>query len=142
MQTTMLLNAALGLLARREHGSEELKRKLIQKYHPSTTDLQEVFSRLNDYNYLDDERFSVLYCRSRISKGFGPDRIIRDLTEKGIAGDLASNTVEKVDNWVIHAQTAKEKKFKSPPLDLKDKQKQMQFLRYRGFRFDQINECF
>lgn len=131
-------NTALGMLARRDHSTEEVRRKLKDKCQASSEEAQEVIDYLYEYKYLDDKRFASAYCRYRINKGFGPERILRDLDEKGVDRAIANAEVDAIDDWQAIALSVKNKKFKSPPEDFKQKAKQIQFLRYRGFRFDDI----
>ena len=126
-------NAALGLLARREHSEYELRTKLKQKFPVDEELLNTLVAELVGLNYLSDERFAEMYVRVRQSKGFGRERVMRDLQEKGISSELASNCIEQIDTWLETATHVWQKKFCVPAEDYKSRMKQMQFLRYRGF---------
>ncbi len=102
-----LLAQALKALARREHSTVELKRKLHgyldrssnnHSYLSShttnqTTDqiIEQIIEALVLDGSLSDERFAAEFVRNRIQKGYGPIRIRMDLLERGIPDRLAED---------------------------------------------------
>lgn len=138
MDYTTIKHGAIGLLGRREHSEHELRTKLQKKYDADEKVLDALVEELKELNYLSDERFAEMYVRVRQSKGFGPNRIIRDLQEKGISHSLSEVALESVECWLVSAENTWRKKFGAAPVDYKEKSKQMQFLRYRGFRHSDI----
>lgn len=134
MDYSSVKNAAIGLLSRREHSEHELRIKLKQKREADDATLDRLVEELKVLNYLSDERFAEMYVRARQNKGFGPDRILRDLQEKGVSPALATDAIQSVDTWLQTARQAWEKKFAHPPANFKERMKQLQFLRYRGHR--------
>lgn len=135
--------AALDILARREHSTLELKRKLDKRFGFSDLTRQ-VLEQLSDDRLLSDERFAESYIRYRSGAGFGPQRIARELGERGVSDLLASALVGEHDSdWVVAARRERSKKFgEGPPVDQDDRLKQMRFLHYRGFSYEIIDRVF
>ncbi len=75
----------------------------------------------------------------RKRKGQGPIRIAKDLTFRGISSNLIKNTLAQHDDWSQRALEVCLKKYGQPASDPANKAKQMRFLQYRGFDFDQIS---
>ena len=144
-----LKNAALNLLARREHSRSELENKLILKFKQANTEadpdfrvlLQKMLDQLSNLGLQDDARFAEAYVRSRLRRGFGPDRISFELRHKGVSESLADLVLKDAYSaGSIYAVWRK--KFSCYPQDLKGRVKQQQFLRYRGFTGEQIQQLF
>jgi regulatory protein len=129
---------ALKMLTRREHSVFELQQKLIEKIKKSKEVgypelIPEIIQELIQKKYLDDVRFAEVYSRSRANKGYGLLRIKRELKEKGIADFLKLSHANIRD---IYA-----KKFgHHKPKDLREKAKQIRYLQYRGFSFEEIKK--
>lgn len=126
--------AAVRLLSRREHSSQELIQKL-QKKGFGLALLESLAQELREEGYLSDERFAESYTRSRKNRGYGPNRIRQELRQRGTSDDIIAATI--IDNdvqWMELARDVREKRFGlSEPQNLKEKLKQQQFLQYRGF---------
>jgi regulatory protein len=130
---------AMDLLARREHGREELARKLANKgYVRSVVD--DELARLAIEGLLSDTRFAESLVQSRINQGKGPARIRADLGQRGIPDGVIEGVLEASGaDWYALAQDERAKKFgREVPIDYKEKARQMRFLQYRGFESDHI----
>src|SRR5690606_25285882 len=95
---------------------------------------------LVESNYICDQRLTESYIRMATEKGSdGPLKIALKLTEKGISRELIDEHLV-VDNevWLQNAASTLAKKFRLPPTDRKEWQKQAGFLYNRGFTMDQI----
>lgn len=119
-----LLAFALKTLARREHSTVELRRKLgaysigaagrarqaedaamldwpIDSSDVASTDLgtdahiDRVIEALQLDGSLSDERFAAEFVRQRIGKGYGPIRIRMDLLERGVPDRLAEEQLTR-----------------------------------------------
>ncbi len=77
------LGFALGRLARRSYGEQELRRKLEQAGYPAP-EIDEVAAWLKRKRYLDDARFAGELAGDRARKGWGPGRIGLALRERGV----------------------------------------------------------
>lgn len=138
--TTKMRNSAVGSLARREHSCYELRQKLLQKF-AAPVQADEVIAWVTELGYLNDERFAGMFVRSSISKGRGPERITRELQQKGVAHTVIADALAKNEpDWLSVAEDVLNRKFPTPPVDYKEKAKRMRFLQYRGFTMSQINE--
>ena len=133
---------AMDLLARREHGCAELRRKLVQKGFDTELAL-DVVTELEADGLVADTRFAEAFVRSRIGRGHGPRRIQAELQERGIDEARIHAAVHDADcDWVAQAAAARRKRFGSPlPTDLKDRGRQSRFLNYRGFTGEQIKRA-
>ncbi len=87
---------ALGALAMREHSSQELKIKLIQKDFPQEI-VQEVLQRLTDEHLLSDRRFASQYVEGRQRKNPEGRFLLQSrLMDKGVPRDIVA---EVLDAW-------------------------------------------
>ncbi len=134
-------NTALGLLARREHSTQELRGKLEGRGYESD-EIDTVLADLLSEHLLSDERFAEEYVRFRVAKGFGPVRLKQELAERGISAAQAQLHLACYD-WFELAAEARIRRFGDPePDDFKGRAKQMRFLQYRGFTTEQIRNVF
>lgn len=130
-------NAAMNLLARREHSRTELERKLRSRFSPQ--ELDEALQRLVDEQLQSDERFAMSFTRERMRRGHGPLRISAELTQRGVDSVLADRAIAAIPrdegvSWQSVAAEALAKKFGyAPAQDIQEKARRIRFLRYRGF---------
>lgn len=88
--------AALDLLARREHSRRELARKLRRRGH-SHEDVEAVLERLEAVGLVSDARYARLFVADKLSvRPQGTRRLIVRLRAKGIPADLAREAVGEV----------------------------------------------
>ena len=102
--------------------------------------LKSVLTQLEVDGLLDDQRFAESYLRSRSRAGFGPTRISSELKQRGVA--ITSNQMHAIDWFELIVEVRSKKFGVALPNDLKGKAKQIQFLSYRGFPKDLIDEVF
>lgn len=136
---TKAYDSAIRLLARREHGANELCLKLEQKGF-SRIDSQEALAQCQRLNLQSDQRFVESFIRSRIRQGYGPMKIMQELKTKGVASDLIHQELKlEEDNWWTYALEVWQKKCRgAQDLSFSELQKQQRFLLYRGFSSDII----
>jgi regulatory protein len=80
-------SAAIRLLSQSEQTLAQLNKKLLAKgFEPDQ--IVEVLHDLQAQNLVSDERFAEQYLSFRTQKGFGPLRITRELSEKGVEENL------------------------------------------------------
>lgn len=130
-------------LARREHGEQELQRKLVNKGF-DTDPVDEALSQLVAEGLLSDSRFAESFVHSRFQRGSGPQKIRAELRERGISDSLIADCIEAYDTqWLELVRQVREKKFgAAPPADFKERSRQMRFLQQRGFTSEQITGVF
>lgn len=132
---------ALDLLARREHSATELRRKLLSRGYATDT-ITQVLAALAAAGLQDDARFAEAYTGSRIAKGYGPQRIARELEQRGVAEHLAAAALEEAQvDWAAQAQALQLKKFGKAPGGLKELAQQSRFLTQRGFTSEQVRRA-
>ncbi|GLT19930.1 regulatory protein RecX [Vibrio zhanjiangensis] len=132
-------DTAIQLLSRRDHGEYELYQKLIYKGF----DEKAIYDAINfclDHHYLDDLRYAKSQIRQHVYKGHGELRIRQDLQQKRVADFVVDRAMEEEpQDWFERAKQVADKKFKGQKAeDPKAYAKQVRFLQYRGFRFEQI----
>lgn len=131
--------AAVRLLARREHSTEELRRKLVAKGHPAAA-VAAVVGKLGDKKLVSDERFVAGFVHYRARRGQGPVRIRGELRQQGITDPQIQQEVGASDvDWKRRAVEVRQRKFGAElPRTAGERAKQARFLQYRGFNSDQI----
>ena len=130
--------AAMDLLARREHGVQELSRKLQQRGADAEMAATEV-QRLQEEGLLSEQRYLESYIRSRALGGRGPVRIREELQQRGLARHDIDLALEEADiDWRGQMQELWERKFGEKPEDQKAFAKQGRFLLYRGYPMDWV----
>lgn len=140
-----IYHSALGLLARREHSSYELQQKLLQRFPSASDAIHSVLMRLTEEGYQSDNRYVEAYVRSRLSKGYGPQRLRQELRLRGIDNSLIEAAFSQVGGEgksiesLVHLWR---KKFKCLPRDSREKSRQINFLRYRGFSSSDIENLY
>ncbi|MGM0593283.1 MAG: regulatory protein RecX [Pseudomonadota bacterium] len=138
--------AAVGLLARREHSARELATKLAARGY-AVEAVEAALARLASERLQSDERFAEAYLRQRSQKGYGPQRIAAELRERGVEDDLISEAFRRAEaegevDWFALAAAVYRKKYgNEPPGDRKARAKRQRFMLYRGFSHEQITEA-
>tara|TARA_Y100001935_G_scaffold80121_1_gene67019 strand:+ start:1022 stop:1471 length:450 start_codon:yes stop_codon:yes gene_type:complete len=141
-ELTLIYNKALDILSRREHSTKELVIKLEKKF-TSNKDILLTVSKLKKNNLLNDIRFTESYVAARKRKGFGPKKIEFELISKGIKESDISYVLSEETGWCELAKKAFNKKFKNgPSYEINQKLKQKNFLKNRGFTFQEIESVF
>jgi regulatory protein len=131
--------AAMRLLSRREHSTEELKRKLAAKGHPEAS-IATVLGELGEKKLVSDERFTTNYVHHHARRGQGPVRIRAELRQQGVADSQIKQEIAAGEqDWNSLATEVRRRKFGvEPPKTAAERAKQARFLQYRGFNSDQI----
>lgn len=135
---------ALELLSMREHGSGELRTKLLQKGYDKNI-ISEVIDYLKEKNYLNDERFAELYGEELIQrKQFGPMKVREKLYQRGISTSVIQHILAEydretqVENCIFHFQ--KKHKANTSFKTREEKAKMIRYLQGKGFAWDVIAE--
>lgn len=133
-------NAAIYLLARREHSRKELQTKLAAR--SELIDLDLVLDELISRGYQSDKRFTESFIRMRGSQGQGMIKIRFELQRKGVDAELIASAFEAAEiDWFEIAADKYRRKYKVALVanDYKERAKRMRFMSQRGFSSDQIN---
>ena len=134
-------DAALRLLARREHSRLELTQKLrLRGFNPPV--IAERIEALAADTLQSAERFTEMFVHARRERGRGPVRIRAELGERGVPEALVDTWVDFRDPvWTELARQSCLKRFgEGPPENWPEKAKRMRFLQSRGFTTDQIRD--
>lgn len=137
------IQTAMGLLARREHSTTELFRKLRAREF-SIENIEEALIQLEKQGLLSNARFIENYIHYRCKKGFGPIKIQAELIERGLTEEFIEQYMNMNDNiWFIEVRKVWQKRFKNKkPTDYSSRATHSRFLYQRGFTIEQINKIF
>ena len=119
---------------------KEVRNKLIEEgYSDEIT--ERVIASMLKYKYIDYLSYAIMYAKDcRKLKKWGPERIKAELYKKGVKPEYIENALSESDTEdteeIIDALL--EKRIKNTPIDLKEKQKHINFLLRRGFKYDDI----
>ena len=140
--------AGMDFLARREHGSSELKTKLAKRFRKRDCDpntVEQGTQQLIEEGLLSDERFAASRVRQLASRGYGPNRIRHDLRQQRIEHLISDNMAEAFDSevdWEAEAAAVYEKKYGGAPIEgdwdarQRERGRRLRFMQYRGFSAD------
>ncbi|MGE4341083.1 MAG: recombination regulator RecX [Pigmentiphaga sp.] len=136
-RTPSLLARAVGFLARRDHSSQELARKL-GRHSTDAAEIEQVIARLQAQGLLSEANFANSLVRRR-APGKGTARVLQELRQHGVSAaalDEARETLASTETE--RAREAWLKRFGQPAATPQDRMRQMRFLAGRGFAHDVI----
>ena len=138
-------NSALNSLDYRDHSEKEIRAKLMRKHGAEYVD--EAVEKLIELDLINDRRYAENYARELFEhKKFGKIRIKSELIAKGIASDIASETVnslfedEEPDN-IQRIVDSIEKKYYNRMNDEVGRKKVFSALQRMGYSFSDIREA-
>ena len=138
-------NSALNSLDYRDHSEKEIRAKLMRKHGVEYVD--EAVEKLIELDLINDRRYAENYARELFEhKKFGKIRIKSELIAKGIASDIASETVnslfedEEPDN-IQRIVDIIEKKYYNRMNDEVGRKKVFSALQRMGYTFSDIREA-
>ncbi|GAD31322.1 recombination regulator RecX [Photobacterium angustum] len=141
MSQEQLYDFAVGLLAKRDYASGEIRRQLSKQGDNEL--VEQVMDKLLSHHYLDDARLAEREISKQIAKLHGVSRIKQELRQKGLDSLVIDQALEDTDvDWFELCLKAKEKKFgDSLAADHTEKAKMVRYLQYRGHSMSAILEC-
>lgn len=136
--------AALRILTRRDYSRAELQKRLLDKGYDQAR-VEETLQRCLDCGYLDDARFALHRATGLINQGraVGP-RLLADLRQRGIAEDLAEQTLHKALEACSEKQLLNKllqrrfADFDYNSATAKERRRVVHFLQRRGFAIGRI----
>jgi regulatory protein len=139
--------AALNLLARRDHSSAELIRKLTAKGFPGG-EIETAIARLQQLTYLDDRRYAEQWAARAVREGkaVGP-RLRLELRRRGIPPEMAEAAMatagEDLDERRAIAELLGRRfaGFAPSTASPKEKRRVVSWLQRRGFSLTVIFDC-
>jgi regulatory protein len=133
--------AALDALSRRDHCAAELHGKLLGKGYDAAV-VAQLVERLRAEKLLDDRRYLENFVAYHAGRGQGPNRVRENLHNVGLPAAEIDAALAAYPDWLAQLKAAREKKFgTSLPTNYADRQRQAQFLAYRGFSGAQIRSA-
>jgi regulatory protein len=130
--------AAIGLLARRDFASGELRQKLEHQGFDKDV-VAETVAELVDSSLLNDARYAENYVSYHAGRGEGPLRIEAELKALELPGELIRAALDAGPDWKARARDVRTRRFgPEEPKTWPEKAKQGRFLQYRGFSSDHI----
>jgi regulatory protein len=129
-----LEQAAVRLLATREHSRAELRRKLTARGGEASA-VEGVLDALAERRLQSDARYAEQYVAQRAARGYGPARIRAELRERGIDDAVIADWLDERDPvWKERIAEVARKRFGAAgPADFGDRARRARFLEYRGF---------
>ena len=131
---------AIGLLARRDFSSRELRQRLKERGYVEIA-IEPVVEELIATNKVNDERYGHNLVAYRARRGHGPARIRAALKTSGLSRDAIDDAVkgDEAPDFAALALSVRARKFGPEiPKDRKERARQARFLQYRGFSTDHI----
>ena len=122
---------AVGLLARREHSSRELARKLEQR-GVEPDEAEAAVTRLRREDYQSDRRFAEVLIRQRAAAGYGPRYIEAELRSHGLNPVEFREALADHD-WLAAARALVRKRARTGRPTQSERTRLAQFLARRGF---------
>ncbi len=133
---------AAKFLSYRMRSEKELRDKLREDFGEEVT--KKVIELFKRYGYINDTEFALAFAKDCINiKKWGGLRIRRELRLKGVSDsdvDTALASLENTEDTYNTIKALLDRRIKNKPMDIKEKQKQFNYLLGRGFRPDDIKE--
>ncbi len=138
-QTKKAVNKCFDYLSRRSHSKKELHTKLLKYYDEETT--IKAIEKVEELGYIDDEAFANMMAKhilngKKSSKTIAKQKLISLGIDKDIIDGVLLQFSEENQIENIKVQLAKKYKNK-----LEDKQKVVNSLLRKGFKFSDIKEA-
>ncbi len=141
--TQYAFDSAVNLLSFKMRTKKEITDKLLDKKIDEEA-VKKAIKKLEDYGYLNDEEYAVLFVQSAVSEArYGRKVVEYKLKQKGIGDDIIDKTMlifnedEEREIASKHYWTLKEKYKKEE--QMKRKSKIYSNMARRGFSYDIIN---
>ncbi len=135
---------AMNLLQKRDYTTQGLTDKLKEGLYPQQA-IDDAIKYVESYRYLDDERYARNYISYQMDKR-SRNRIIQDLTAKGIDKDMIISLIDELyleDGSDAELDQIKrllvKKKYDPQSCDFKQSQKIIAYLMRKGFSLSDIN---
>ncbi|MDR3256532.1 MAG: recombination regulator RecX [Endomicrobium sp.] len=144
-QLNEVISAALILVSKRSYSAKNLQVKLIQKGYDHESAVRAV-KRLEELNYINDEKFSKNYAAYLSQKGKGEFAIKAEFEKQGIEKSLIINALESIKTdvepyeQIIKILQTKFKKFSGK--DRGEIRRIASFFLRRGFSSESISRAF
>lgn len=137
---------AVKLLAAKPRSVAELRARLLQGKGADEAVVDMVITRLQEYGYLDDERFAFSYASYKVKqRPVGRRRLERDLKFKKVESGVANEALELVytetpEEQLIDQAIAKRLRIRGRPKNRIEAKSLFDHLLRQGFPFDLVSD--
>ena len=130
---------AFRLLTRREHSRAERHNKLTARGYDSDI-VNDLITLLAAEDLVSDHRYAQALVAHRVNTGYGPQRIMMELKDKGVASEIIDQALLAAEvDWDELLRVQHNRKFGITKTDsFKDWASRAQYLDRRGFGTDAI----
>ena len=139
-------NRAIKLLTVKARSVAELRERLLQGKNVNESVVDAVIARLEEYGYLNDERFAFSYASLKVKqRPIGRRRLQRNLKLKKVSNTVADEALELVyaetpEEQLIDAATEKRTRLRGRPKTRIEAKKLFDHLLRQGFEFELVSE--
>lgn len=139
-------NRAVKLLTVKPRSVAELRERLLQGKNTNATIVETVIARLEEYGYLNDERFAFSYASLKVKqRPMGRRRLQRDLKLKKVDNTVAEGALELVyaetpEEQLIDLAIQKRLRLRGRPQTRIEAKKLFDHLLRQGFEFELVSD--
>ena len=139
-------NRAIKLLTIKPRSVAELRERLLQGKNTNADIVETVIARLEEYGYLNDERFAFSYASLKVKqRPVGRRRLERDLKLKKVENSVAEGALELVyaetpEEQLIDAAIEKRIRLRGKPKSRIEAKKLFDHLLRQGFEFELVSD--
>ena len=139
-------NRAVKLLTVKPRSVAELRERLLQGKNTNAGIVETVIARLEEYGYLNDERFAFSYASLKVKqRPVGRRRLQRDLKLKKVDNTLAEGALELVyaetpEEQLIDLAIQKRLRLRGRPKTRIEAKKLFDHLLRQGFEFELVSD--
>ena len=139
-------NRAIKLLTIKPRSVAELRERLLRGKDANKNVVETVIARLQEYGYLNDERFAFSYASLKVKqRPLGRRRLQRDLKLKKVANTVAEEALELVfaetpEEQLIDAAIEKRIRLRGRPKTRIEAKKLFDHLLRQGFQFELVSD--
>lgn len=142
----MTMERAVRLLTVRPRSIEELRVRLMEKNWTNEEIVQTVLKKLEEYNYIDDEKFACEFAASKLrQKPVGRRLLKQTLSNKKLGKETIDEAIAQVyeqmpEEEILATAIAKRLRIKGKPETREDTKKFYDYLMRQGFSYDIIRK--
>jgi len=139
-------NRAIKLLTIKPRSVAELRERLLRGKNADKAVVDTVIARLQEYGYVNDERFAFSYASLKVKqRPLGRRRLQRDLKLKRVANGVADEALELVfaetpEEKLIDAAIEKRIRLRGRPKTRIEAKKLFDHLLRQGFEFELVSD--
>jgi regulatory protein len=140
------MNRAVKLLAAKPRSVMELRERLLEKVWTNDDIVNRVIAKLEEYGYLDDEKYAAELALSKLrQRPQGKRRLQQSMSQKKLDRETVKNALDAAfekmpEAELIDQAIAKRLRIKGKPETREDVKKFYDHLLRQGFGFDLIRE--